>query len=92
MASASWDVATAWRDLATRAVLPWWVLAAVRAAADAFEQQAHDWHARAVYEDDRSTPTSTQTARGRAHRGLPGAGERPRRQQGQQNRADQVPN
>jgi hypothetical protein len=46
MASASWDVATAWREMATTAVLPWWVLAAIRAAADAFEQQAHDWNAR----------------------------------------------
>jgi hypothetical protein len=43
MASASWEVATAWRDIATSTALPWWTLAAVRAAADAFEAQAHTW-------------------------------------------------
>jgi hypothetical protein len=48
MASASWDVATAWRDIATATALPWWSLAAVRAAADAFETQARDWHAQAA--------------------------------------------
>ena len=48
MASASWDVAMAWRDIATSAPLPWWSLAAVRAAADAFEAQAHDWHAKST--------------------------------------------
>lgn len=44
MAEASWEVATAWRDIATTMVLPWWTLAALRAAADAFEAQAMSWH------------------------------------------------
>lgn len=46
LASASWEVATAWRDIATSTPLPWWMLAALRAAADAFEHQAYQWHAR----------------------------------------------
>ena len=45
LVAASWEVATAWRDIATTAPLPWWTLAALRAAADAFEHQAHHWHA-----------------------------------------------
>jgi hypothetical protein len=48
LASTSWAVATTWRDLATTVVLPWWALAALRAAAEAFEAQARTWHTRAI--------------------------------------------
>jgi len=50
-------MSTAWRDIATAAVLPWWTLAALRAAAEAFEQQAHGWHARG--DVDHGQPTSS---------------------------------
>ncbi len=46
MANASWAVATAWREIATVARMPWWLLAAVESAAEAFEAQARDWEAR----------------------------------------------
>jgi transposase len=49
VASASWQIAGVWRDMATAVPLPWWLLAALRAAADAFETQAHGWHVRAVH-------------------------------------------
>lgn len=45
MANASWAVASAWREIATVARLPWWVLAAVDSAAEAFEVQARYWEA-----------------------------------------------
>jgi hypothetical protein len=43
MASASWAVARAWREITTVTRLPWWMLAAVEAAAEAFETQARYW-------------------------------------------------
>jgi hypothetical protein len=50
MASASWSVAAAWRQIATATVtvttLPWWTLAALESAAAAFESQARDWESR----------------------------------------------
>ena len=46
MASASWSVAAAWRQIATATTLPWWILAALESAAAAFESQACDWEAR----------------------------------------------
>lgn len=46
MATASWAVASAWREIATVVRLPWWLFAAVEAAAEAFETQARDWEAR----------------------------------------------
>jgi hypothetical protein len=46
MASASWAVATAWREITGVTRLPWWMLAAVEAAAEAFEAQARYWEAR----------------------------------------------
>lgn len=55
MGSASWEVATAWRDIATTVALQWWMIAALRAAADAFEQQARHWHARGTLEEGEST-------------------------------------
>jgi hypothetical protein len=46
MATASWAVAAAWREIATVSRLPWWLLAAVESAAEAFESQAREWEAR----------------------------------------------
>ena len=51
MASASWAVAEAWREIAAVSRLPWWTLAAVESAAEAFEAQARDWEAREQGED-----------------------------------------
>jgi hypothetical protein len=48
VAAASWQVAGLWRDMATAVPLSWWLLAALRAAADAFEAQARSWHAKAA--------------------------------------------
>jgi hypothetical protein len=45
-------VAGAWRDLAACADLPWWLSAAVRSAAQAFEQQAETWTAGDAGRDD----------------------------------------
>ena len=50
MASASWSVAAAWRQIATATTLPWWILAALESAAAAFESQARDWETRAKNE------------------------------------------
>ena len=47
MAAASSDVAAMWRELESSVDLPWWMLAALSAAAQAFEFQARDWKARA---------------------------------------------
>lgn len=46
MATTSWAVANAWREITTVARLPWWMLAAVEAAAEAFETQARYWEAK----------------------------------------------
>ncbi len=46
MASASWAVAAAWRQMAATTTLPWWTLAAIESAAAAFEAQAHECEAR----------------------------------------------
>jgi hypothetical protein len=46
LATASSAVATAWREIATVVRLPWWLLAAVESAAEAFESQARYWEAR----------------------------------------------
>jgi hypothetical protein len=45
-------VAGAWHELATCADLPWWLSAAVRSAAEAFEHQAADWTADGAGHDD----------------------------------------
>lgn len=47
MAAASLEVAAAWRQIAGVHGLPWWVLAAIDAAAEAFEVQAREWDERA---------------------------------------------
>jgi hypothetical protein len=46
MAAASWEVSVSWRQIAATPGLPWWALASVRAAEQAFEVQARDWNAR----------------------------------------------
>jgi hypothetical protein len=46
MAVTSSAVAVAWRQVASRRQLPWWLLAAVDAAAQAFEAQSLEWEAR----------------------------------------------
>ncbi|MBB5154560.1 hypothetical protein [Saccharopolyspora phatthalungensis] len=43
---ASRHVASAWRNLATVQDLPWWVLAALGSATEAFESQATLWAGR----------------------------------------------
>lgn len=47
MASASWEAAQLWREIAATPGLPWWALASVRSTAEAFEAQAHDWNGKA---------------------------------------------
>jgi hypothetical protein len=47
MSAASRAVALAWRDIEVIPGLPWWAVAAVHAAAEAFDTQARDWNARA---------------------------------------------
>src|SRR5262249_44923782 len=70
MAAASWEVAAAWREMESTADIPWWALAALCAAAQAFEIQARDWNARAAHgwpADDgrRSRPNVQLAARAR---------------------------
>lgn len=43
MATASWAVAAAWRQIASATRLPWWTLAALETAAGAFESQAREY-------------------------------------------------
>lgn len=50
MAQASGNVALVWRQMAAEPDMPWWLMAALSAAAQAFEFQARDWTARANYE------------------------------------------
>ena len=47
MAAASSDIAAMWREMESSVDLPWWILAALSTAAQAFEFQARDWKARA---------------------------------------------
>jgi hypothetical protein len=70
VASASLEVAAAWREMTGTTGLPWWALAALRAAADAFEQQARNWRARAAYQDGGSpTVRRPPSSRRRADHG-----------------------
>jgi hypothetical protein len=50
MALASGNVALVWRQMAAEPDMPWWSVAALSAAAQAFEYQARDWTARAKYD------------------------------------------
>lgn len=56
MARASEDVAIVWRQMAAWPEVPWWLVAAMTAAAQAFEYQSRDWTARAKY--DAQVPAS----------------------------------
>lgn len=47
MMMASHGVATAWHEMESTPDLPWWTLAALSTAAQAFEQQAKEWSVRA---------------------------------------------
>lgn len=49
MARASRELALVWREMAGEPHLPWWLVAGLRAAAQAFENQARDWGARAKH-------------------------------------------
>lgn len=51
MAAASGAVAVAWRQIGTVRALPWWAVAAVDAAAEAFETQGDEWDARSAEEE-----------------------------------------
>jgi hypothetical protein len=66
MASASWAVAAAWRQIATATTLPWWTLAAIESAAGAFEAQAREYEAREVSESghDRGQGSRTESSTG----------------------------
>jgi hypothetical protein len=55
MARASADVAAVWREMSSEPDMPWWELAALGAAAQAFERQAQDWTARAKHERQSAT-------------------------------------
>lgn len=50
MALASGNVALVWRQMAAEPDIAWWLVAALSAAAQAFEFQARDWTARARYD------------------------------------------
>lgn len=56
MARASEDVAGVWRLMVKEPDLPWWAVAALVAAAQAFEYQARDWAARAKYDRESAGP------------------------------------
>jgi hypothetical protein len=49
MAAASREVAVAWCEIEAIGDAPWWTLAALSAAAQAFEFQARDWSVRAAH-------------------------------------------
>lgn len=51
MARASRNVAAVWREMESEPDLAWWAVAAVKAAAQAFEYQARDWAARANHDE-----------------------------------------
>jgi hypothetical protein len=51
MSRTSYDVAAAWRQLGAEPDMPWWAVAALGAAAQAFEYQGRDWAARAKHDE-----------------------------------------
>lgn len=69
MAAASWEVSVLWREIAETPGLPWWALASVRAAAQAFEAQARDWNARADAGSDLPVRRSARTVSARRRDG-----------------------
>lgn len=54
--NSSIEVANAWRSLAEKTPLSWWLRAAVFSAAEAFEHQAQAW---AAYRPDREGEMAT---------------------------------
>jgi hypothetical protein len=68
MAAASREVADVWREMESASDLPWWLLAALSAAGQAFEFQARDWNARAEHAwpaDERARPQVRLTTKPR---------------------------
>ncbi|MFD8492386.1 hypothetical protein [Amycolatopsis sp. NPDC059657] len=47
MASTAWNVSQAWHAIAAAHGLPWWAIAAVESAAQAFEEISREWDERA---------------------------------------------
>jgi len=48
MARTSWEIAELWRALTGVPGLAWWMVSALRTAANAFDTQAMEWHERAT--------------------------------------------
>jgi hypothetical protein len=63
MARASADVAALWREMAAEPGMPWWSVAALCAAAQAFEYQTRDWSARAKYDSASDGPSRGSSRR-----------------------------
>jgi hypothetical protein len=57
MARASADVAAVWREMAGEPDMQWWSVAALCAAAQAFEYQSRDWSARAKHDSVTVAPS-----------------------------------
>jgi hypothetical protein len=63
MARASQAVAVVWREMADEPDLPWWSVAALGAAGQAFEYQSRDWTARARHSREASAVGGTRPPR-----------------------------
>ena len=85
MARASEAVAVVWREMAGSPELPWWSVASLRAAAQAFEYQSRDWTARARHSREsagvggtrppRPYPVAARHADRRGHRSTGGVAD-----------------
>ncbi|MFC4853656.1 hypothetical protein [Actinophytocola glycyrrhizae] len=80
MARASQAVAVVWREMADEPELPWWFVAGLGAAAQAFEYQSRDWSARARHSREAAAVGGTSpprpypvSARRAKHGGVPDA-------------------
>ena len=67
MARASADVAAVWREMAGEPEMAWWLVAALSAAAQAFEYQSRDWAARAKHDSARNGRVPHPQARNPVH-------------------------
>lgn len=67
MARASADVAAVWREMAGEPEMVWWLVAALSAAAQAFEYQSRDWSARAKHDSARNSRGPHPQVRNPAH-------------------------
>jgi hypothetical protein len=74
MARASENVAVVWREMAAEQDMPWWSLAALMAAAQAYEHQARDWAARAKHERHLAAGSERRTSYPPAGRPRDGVG------------------